>query len=304
MSLILDALNRSDREQDNPGGIPDLHTVHGQVSVAPGVPKSQVMIWLALAVVFTLLLSTIVFLVVTRNEGSPQRDSVEREAITPASLDKASSAKSLPVPTQTNATETEPKPNQDTGGDQNETGRQGSVRNQNAVSKEVRELYQTQTDAEPATIVEPEVQPAPTVIQPESAVRQSSVDEDLARQLWDETRRQMPPRRVKSNRQAEPEPEPLVEDVTDAPLDETLAGYDDVLFLHELPTNFQNSIPTLMYALHQYDARTVTINKKVYGEGEEAASGVRIERILADGILMSFKDREFKLSALSSWVNY
>lgn len=298
MSLILDALNRSDREQDNPGGIPDLHTVHGQVSVAPGVPKSQVMVWLALAVVFTLLLSTIVFLVVTRNEDSPQRDTAEREAITPASLDIASSAKALPVPTQTNAAETEPKPNQ------GETGNRSSVSNQNSVSKEVRELYQTQTDAAPATIVEPEVQPAPTVIQPESAVRQSSVDEDLARQLWEETRRQMPPRPVKSNRQAEPEPEPIVEDVIDAPLDETLAGYDDVLFLHELPTNFQNSIPTLMYALHQYDARTVTINKKIYGEGEEAANGVRIERILADGILMSFKDREFKLSALSSWVNY
>jgi hypothetical protein len=38
--------------------------------------------------------------------------------------------------------------------------------------------------------------------------------------------------------------------------------------------------------------------------GGAAQGGVLLERILADGVLLSLDGTEFKLSSLSSWVNY
>ncbi len=77
-----------------------------------------------------------------------------------------------------------------------------------------------------------------------------------------------------------------------------------MLFLHELPVAFQDTIPTLMYNKHDYAQGFVIINKKRYHEGETLAAGVVLEDLLADGVLLRFSDRAFKLSAESSWVNY
>jgi len=181
-----------------------------------------------------------------------------------------------------------------------------------SADNEVQALYQTQQDAQVIQVIEPEIQPAltePTVITPEKP-RRSSVDEELARRLWEESQRELgqpvpesalPPTAAKPPAAAPTEPKPLPADL---PAEETLAGHGEVPFLHELPVSVQNTIPTLMYAKHDYEKGFVVINKEELQVGSAAQGGVLLERILADGVLLSLNGTEFKLSSLSSWVNY
>jgi Type II secretion system protein B len=137
--------------------------------------------------------------------------------------------------------------------------------------------------------------------------RESTVDEGLARALWEESRiKPVPDDLIPKPAVAavEKEPEPEVDLTAGAKFEDTLAAVGDLPFLHDLPVNTQNRIPTLMYARHQFDQQTVTINKKSFVVGDAVASNLIIERILADGVVLNFKGEKFKLAALSSWVNY
>lgn len=98
---------------------------------------------------------------------------------------------------------------------------------------------------------------------------------------------------------ASPEPRP---DVEEAP---TLPGVPSV---RDLSWNLQQEIPTLNYQGHQYQegsasANRVTINQREYREGSQIGSQLRVERIEEDGVVLSFKGQKFKLQALNSWIN-
>lgn len=86
----------------------------------------------------------------------------------------------------------------------------------------------------------------------------------------------------------------------------SLTAYSDTKRITDLPFSVQSDIPTMMYTNHQYKGERnsrVEINGKLLRENSNAASGVKLKKILQDGIILQFKEHEFKMQALNSWIN-
>lgn len=76
--------------------------------------------------------------------------------------------------------------------------------------------------------------------------------------------------------------------------------------LESLSQARRDALPTLMYVRHDYSSTggsTVTINRREAGVGDAVATGVRVEEILPDSVVLSFQGERFRLRALNSWVN-
>lgn len=293
MSLILDALNKADREREYRDAIPDLKTVHG----APRPTRDYRQWWLIGGLVAALLMVVALLVIVWLRMPGHTSAPVERD---PEAANAPAQIATAPAPVIPKTTLPE----------LNEPAQISA--SLASTSPEVQALYLPQQDTKVMQVIEPQIQTvpeAPVVITPANP-RRSSVDEDLARQLWEESRREaqqpvpasvLPPTPTAAAKKTEPKSQPLPADL---PAEETLAGHANIPFLHELPISVQDTIPTLMYAKHEYDKGFVVINKEELQMGSAARGGVLIERILADGVLLSLNGTEFKLSSLSSWVNY
>lgn len=278
MSLILDALNKADRERDNNDKVPDLSTRHAG---SGAVIYHQRWLLILAAVVLTLLVAVagLTFAWLRSSDGAVQNQAALPAV--PASRTTAMPAKQLPPP---------------------EAQRPLSARTETAIDPEVQALYQAEQGE--VQIVEPVVRAAASELEQP----QNSVDIALARELWQESQTKPLPQvagaKVITPDPAVVPPEPEPEIATDAAFENTMAALGDMPFLHELPVNLQNSIPTLMYAQHAFAEGAVVINKKRFMVGDSIAAGLAVEQILADGIVLSFNGTSFKLEALSSWVNY
>lgn len=291
MSLILDALNKADREREYRDAIPDLKTVHG----APRPTRDYRQFWLVGGLVAALLMVVTLLVIVWLRIPGRVPAPVERDPEATAAPEQIAAAPTPAAPAPNLPELKEPA--------------QNAATFVTPVDQEVQALYQTQQDTKVMEVIEPKVHTmseAPVVITPENP-RRSTVDEELARTLWEESRREaqqpVPTSALPTTpaATAKAEPKPLSADV---PIEETLAGHASIPFLHELPVSVQDTIPTLMYAKHEYDKGFVVINKEELNMGSAARGGVLVERILADGVLLSLNGTEFKLSSLSSWVNY
>ncbi len=76
--------------------------------------------------------------------------------------------------------------------------------------------------------------------------------------------------------------------------------------IRDLPWSLQQKIPSISYSSHHYDGAGrsyVVINGEQKRAGQQLEQSLRLEEILADGVVLSFEGRRFKLPALSSWVN-
>lgn len=278
VSLILDALNKADRDRDNSDKVPDLNTYH--VSRSSAARQQRWLILLSVLVVmllFALGVSTYLWMGGDSVGGQGQA----QQSASPSSQAAAVAPKALPrpAPIKIQTPAAPPRAVADT---------------------EVEALYQAeQGDIQ---IVEPVVRAADS----EPLRRQSSVDEALARSLWQDAQiKPLPqPAAAKVIAPEPAKPEPVDDEVSDAAFADTLASVADMPYLHELSTNLQNTIPTLMYAEHTFAEGVVVINKKRLVAGDAIAAGLVVEQIMADGIVLSFKGERFKLDSLSSWVNY
>jgi general secretion pathway protein B len=286
MSLILDALNKADREREYRDAVPDLKTVHA----APRPTRNYRQVWIIGGVAAALLVLVALVFFWWRSAAStraPVTDDIPAEAsAVPPQL--AAIPVVMPAEDEKVAVPLAVLP----------------------VDQEVQALYQTQQDTRVLQVIEPAIQPAaPQPMAQQTGNKRSSVDEELARILWEEARResQQPVPLPASALPPAVAPKPKAEAKAlpaDLPAEETLAGHQGVPFLHELPVTVQDTIPTLMYAKHDYEKGFVVINKEELQIGSAARGGVLVERILADGVLLSLNGTEFKLSSLSSWVNY
>lgn len=76
--------------------------------------------------------------------------------------------------------------------------------------------------------------------------------------------------------------------------------------LEQLSQTIRDAIPTLMYSQHDYRSSggesAVLINRERGGEGD-SISGVRIQEILPDSVVLEHRGTVFRLRALNSWVN-
>ena len=77
-------------------------------------------------------------------------------------------------------------------------------------------------------------------------------------------------------------------------------------FITALSQQTKDAIPTLMYQAHDYTGNRadsyVLINGKKLKVGG-STGGVRVDEILPDSVVLSFKGTQFRLRALNSWVN-
>ncbi len=76
--------------------------------------------------------------------------------------------------------------------------------------------------------------------------------------------------------------------------------------LAELSQGIRDTIPTLMYSQHDYRddgaPSSVLINRKRRAVGD-SVSGVRVDEILPDSVVLHYRGTVFRLRALNSWVN-
>jgi hypothetical protein len=77
-------------------------------------------------------------------------------------------------------------------------------------------------------------------------------------------------------------------------------------FLASLSQHTKDGIPTILYQQHEYSNRgrtvSVTINGKQLQQGA-AVSGIRVQEILPNSVVLEYGGTVFRLRALNSWVN-
>lgn len=80
-----------------------------------------------------------------------------------------------------------------------------------------------------------------------------------------------------------------------------------VPFLSSLSQQTKDEIPTLYYQRHDYSSNPsqseVVLNGKAVRVGGSPLSGMKVEEILPDSVVLSYKGTQFRLNALNSWVN-
>ncbi|NND67259.1 MAG: general secretion pathway protein GspB [Halioglobus sp.] len=78
-------------------------------------------------------------------------------------------------------------------------------------------------------------------------------------------------------------------------------------FLVDLSQQTKNAIPTILYQRHEYSSQagrsSVTLNGKKVRVGGTPASGLEVDDILEDSVILSYRGTQFRLRALNSWVN-
>jgi general secretion pathway protein B len=86
--------------------------------------------------------------------------------------------------------------------------------------------------------------------------------------------------------------------VTEAPPDPD--PYADVPLLWQLPSSIRSKLPAVSLTVHVYSPepseRFVIVGRKKRQEGDTLASGVKIEAILPDGVVLDYLGRTFRLS--------
>ena len=107
------------------------------------------------------------------------------------------------------------------------------------------------------------------------------------------------------------EEQPLdIEDVLEraqAEIGNTELDDHPVPFLSSLSQQAKNGIPTLYYQQHEYSSdvarSTVTLNGKTVRAGGSPASGVKVEEILPNSVVLNYRGTQFRLRSLNSWIN-
>jgi general secretion pathway protein B len=75
---------------------------------------------------------------------------------------------------------------------------------------------------------------------------------------------------------------------------------DGTPLLQQMPQDFQGSLPSLAVTIHVYShdesQRILFINNREYRRGSQIEGGIRVEDIVPDGAVLSFRGERFKLS--------
>lgn len=291
MSLILDALNRAERERRNADSrVPDLQTIHVPAA-EPVQQKSRNNVWFILLPVVLVIIVAVVWFWQKKAEVLPatapvvvQQETAPAEpTVAPKIVNRETATPVVPAAApQTPSTIIEPQP-------------QPTAVAENAVSVEVTEtepgaettvdelaaLYATADESEsipaptePQSLYEPEpeLMPAPAIV---------------AQEISPPTSTALPPAMV------------VQQDIR------SYENLQDLPDIGDLPWSLRQEIPTLNYARHNFTGTPVSvlINGRAWQAGATIAPDLKLEEIYSDGVVMSFRQVRFKLRALNSWIN-
>lgn len=294
MSFILDSLNKADHEQQPQDAVPSLKTRYFSPMAQQAYGFSPIVVGVIAALIGAVVALVIVLLF---NERGPVSS-----AAVPVST-------TIPAAVSQPVLKVEPTPK--SAGPQNTDQLVAVSSESKVVSAEpeadplIAELYAAAQQA-PESVVQNTDRPI--VIQPQNAPGTLTPERELAiveaQRLWDESKPKPLPAGLNTVSRTQKNSQPQKKSSATLQSGPSVEKSSAIPFLHELPVSVQNQIPTLMYAEHMYEQGLVILNKKRYAQGEQVAEKVILERILADGIVLSMEGREFKLGAQSSWVNF
>jgi len=75
---------------------------------------------------------------------------------------------------------------------------------------------------------------------------------------------------------------------------------DDTPLLQQMPLEMQRALPAMAVTIHVYSPqesqRILFINNREYHKGSRIEGGVRVEEIVPDGVVLSYRGERFKLS--------
>lgn len=287
MSLILEALNRAEQERKHQDQIPDIHTIHA----TPAAPVNHRKPWWLILMVLLLvivagLIGAWLWQVSRLNTDTPtvQPASVKAEPGADAPVVETPppvSAQVTSVPAVDRASVVEVAPAQSVVSQ----GESSTAQSQSGTA--VNDLY-TQAANEPDALAPVQVE---MLYQGEETPAAASVSESVVAPF---TERQSPPAATSLPERLALEPR-------------YLSSIPGVPYFNDLPWSQKQEIPTISYSRHDYLANgvsSVVINGETRGIGNLVSSGQFIvEEIMADGVVLRYRDKRFKLNALNGWVN-
>lgn len=295
MSLILDALNKNERERQAPREVPDL-AAGPHYTPPPPTPHIK---WLVTGIVVLAVLVLALLIALLLRQGNPTPAAAPPLATHPAAV----TAQAVPVAEPVRREPVQewrplPRPTTQPPAPPAEVQSTASA---TPAPQDIAALYAAEETIAAAA------DPAPAQVNAASAAR--PIEREQVAALWRDMQTQPLPER-QTTRPAPSPPatkpaatKPAAAAVSKGRDPKGLAQFGEVPYLHELPAQQQAKIPTLMYNKHEAADGAVILNKKRFHLGQSPAPGVTIEQIVSDGVVLSFEGRQFKLDALSSWVN-
>ena len=279
MSLILDALNRSERERRQDGDVPGIATEHYAAAPVQGNNRLQLLLLASLAIA-VLVIGWLVLDRWTANESRPVAVSVPATSL-PTPGPAAKPAEDPPAAEATQPAQ-QPKPPVPVA-----QANDAAVIETAAIPEDVANLYQRSS-----------VERSPASPSASLAAQQTRAADTAA------------------DTQPVPTATEVVEETVDLEAQVALAeeevGNARLLehpapFLASLSQQKKDEIPTLMYSRHDYssDSRqsSVVINGKSLRSGGSVGGGISVKEILPDSVVLSHQGTDFRLRALNSWVN-
>lgn len=321
MSLILDAINRSQRERTEPGDVPGVTTAH--YTGDPNTPGGDGRGWGLFPVVLLIIaliaaLGVIAWLLL--RDAPPESTSVAG-AVTHPAPPRVPAAASV-APAREQSSERAP-PDTVTPADKSASGElpagkpaarepvTAAPESVPATSPEVAALYAQRGrgephDGEPSADRGPPADREPSAHREPSASEAAQVNETPSAEGSAPAEANQAPVASIPPRQEEPlDVEALLAAARQEMEKEQMPDHP-APFLVELSQQRKDAIPTLLYSAHEYRGggeSTVLINGKTARAGQSVGKGVTVEEILPDSAILSFDGQQFRLKALNSWVN-
>jgi general secretion pathway protein B len=314
MSLILDALNRSRREQDA-GDVPTVDSVH-YATASQGVSPLW---WLVGALTLALVITLLILL-------WPSEDKTDTLDLNAGNADSPATGAAQ---SDLNAFEQPAKPSG------NAVARQSAQPNTindaasaEANGSEVAALYDERREEVTLTTTQPErvTEASSSVGQKTPAAGVGASEEQSTGLITAQTARENDKTsnaegsvsaadaasdgKTQSERSAsKTEETPIdVEEVlrrAQRQFGEPLLEPHPVPLLGTLSQQAKDRIPTLIYSAHNFASdgnSTVTLNNKELKVGQRT-DGFTVKEILQDSVVLSWGGTEFRLRALNSWIN-
>lgn len=271
MSLILDALNRAERERQKSQPLPDIHTRHPLPPIPPE-PAAQKSSWFGVAILLVVIL-----LAAAASAFWWMREPPEPALVQPAASIPPAAAEIGQEP----SAHKEPSANQEPSANKEPSAIKAPSAHQQSVASSAppaRSISEHKADLA-ALYAEANQQPEP-----------AGTPDSESQRLPQEPAQQLPP------------PQPLAEPAAA----QTYASLIELPDVGDLPWSLRQEIPSINYSSHNFTdtgAASVVINGQAYRAGQTLASELRLEAIYVDGVIIRFRQTRFKLRALNSWIN-
>ncbi|WP_279246199.1 general secretion pathway protein GspB [Candidatus Litorirhabdus singularis] len=301
MSLILDALRRSESERAADGGVPGIST---QQQPAVG-SNARFGSWLLIMLAAVLLVTLAALVLWLNKDSKPQQQPAV--AVVPKTLQfsdsRAETSKpamaalagaGVPAASPTTPLETTPEALP-------------------VVSSSVPEtVVETATRASLPQQAEPDVITIAPINTPLAATTSRAAVAELYRNSRppqreaDQTSPSAPASRSSKGIDIEAMTALAARELATQQL-QSAVPESEVELLGELAQSFKDQVPSLYYRQHSWSAqsrqRFVVINGENRREGDRVAAGVTLLEILQESSVLEYQGTQFRLRALNSWVN-